>query len=485
VRRWPIRYNAAMPVALTRLARVPAPAWIVLLAVALALMLGPGSAGYDASWSLVWGGQIADGQMPDYEANAAPTPHPLSNLVAAVLSPAGWKVAATGLVAIEWLSLAALGWATAQLGGRLFGMWAGVLAAVVLVSRQLIVVETGQAILDIPFLALVVWAAAHEVRHPRAGVTVPALLALAGLLRPEGWLVAGAYLVYRVAAGDRERLPLLVAITAAAPALWLLGDLLVTGDPLHSLHGTQDLAAQLDRPRDTDTALAAAPTYLRFALQEPAVWVGFAGAAAGLLGFYERSLLPGAIIVIGLGAFLALGVAGLPLLVRYLLLPSAMLAVFCGLAALGWAAVPRRDPTHRRWVLVGALAAVVLAAGVPSDARRVADGRRGNGDYHRVYASAQAILDAPAVQNAARRCRGVSVPDFRPLALAALALDRDPDTVTLGPGQGASLALAYANPDAAEVFAIGPPPEAGTAGLTGAGRTVASNRDWIAVAVRC
>ncbi len=37
-------------------------------------------------------------------------------------------------------------------------------------------------------------------------------------------------------------------VIAAAPALWVLFDLLLTGDPLHSLTGTQALAEELGPP---------------------------------------------------------------------------------------------------------------------------------------------------------------------------------------------------------------------------------------------
>ena len=63
----------------------------------------------------------------------------------------------------------------------------------------------------------------------------------------------------------RDRVALAVA-ALAAPLLWMAFDLVATGDPLHSLHGTQALAEQLERPRELDTALRSAPAYLRFAL---------------------------------------------------------------------------------------------------------------------------------------------------------------------------------------------------------------------------
>ena len=42
---------------------------------------------------------------------------------------------------------------------------------------------------DVPFLALVLAAATLEAARPRRGLPVLALLAVAGLLRPEAWLL--------------------------------------------------------------------------------------------------------------------------------------------------------------------------------------------------------------------------------------------------------------------------------------------------------
>ena len=49
---------------------------------------------------------------------------------------------------------------------------------------------------DMPFAALVIGAVLLEARRPRRGVAVLALLAVAGLLRPEAWVLAGLYWLY-------------------------------------------------------------------------------------------------------------------------------------------------------------------------------------------------------------------------------------------------------------------------------------------------
>ena len=113
--------------------------------------------------------------------------------------------------------------------------------------------------MDLPTAAFVVWAAVLEARKPRRGAPVLILLGLAGLLRPEAWLYAGAYWLWLVAdpAIRRDgrqgtvpcprRLIRLTALAAAAPLIWLVSDLLITGNAIHSLSGTHDLAAELGR----------------------------------------------------------------------------------------------------------------------------------------------------------------------------------------------------------------------------------------------
>ena len=95
-----------------------------------------------------------------------------------------------------------------------------------------------RAFVDVPFLALVMWAAALEARRPRRGLAPMALLAAAGLLRPEAWVLAGLYWLWCLpgrSPGARLRL---LGLAAAAPVAWCLVDLAVTGDPLFSVRST-------------------------------------------------------------------------------------------------------------------------------------------------------------------------------------------------------------------------------------------------------
>ena len=112
------------------------------------------------------------------------------------------------------LAAGALGAGVCRIGWRLAGPVAGIAAAAVLLLSPPVVELVHEGGADLPALALVAWAAVVELERPRrAPALVLALLALAGLLRPEAWLLSLAYLAWlRRAAGAR-----LVALALAAP----------------------------------------------------------------------------------------------------------------------------------------------------------------------------------------------------------------------------------------------------------------------------
>ena len=75
--------------------------------------------------------------------------------------------------------------------------------------------------------------------------------------------------------------PRLWALAAAAPLLWALGDLIVTGDPLHSLTGTRDTAQRLQRITGLDEVPGTVPRRLGEILREPVLFGAAGGGAAG------------------------------------------------------------------------------------------------------------------------------------------------------------------------------------------------------------
>jgi len=210
-----------------RAGRVPSRVAAALLVLAgapvLAAVFGPGYAGYDAAWALVWGAELAAGRLPSYDTALAPTPHPLANLVAAplsVLADGGeWAV-----VALSFVSLATLIAGAATLATGLGGALAGVLAAGLVTLNATLARSAAFASVDVPALALVVWALALEARRPRETLAPVALLSVAGLLRPEVWGLALALAVWTPTGPgtSRPRARAALAVGVSAPVLWSL-----------------------------------------------------------------------------------------------------------------------------------------------------------------------------------------------------------------------------------------------------------------------
>src|SRR3954471_2116937 len=129
------------------------------------------------------------------------------------------------------------------------------------------------------------------------------------------------------------------------------------------MHGTQGRAAELERPCGTTNALASVPQYLRQLDMSGVAWLGLVGALVALSLLYAEAVAPAAVVALGLAGFVVLGVAGLPVLMRYLIIPACLLALFAAVATLGWTRLPPGSDTRRWWMIGAVAAAIVLLAG--------------------------------------------------------------------------------------------------------------------------
>src|SRR5947209_9388431 len=268
---------------------------------------------YDTFYALVWGDDLVHGRGPQYQVPVAPTPHPLATAVGALASLFGdageGVMLGVVLFGIGWL-VVGLFW----LGRESFAWPVGLLGAAIFATRVPPLNYGIRGYVDLPAIAFIVWAAVLEARRPRRGWPVLVLLGLAGLLRPEAWLFLAAYWLWLFPALDWPARLRYAALAAAAPAIWLLSDLLVTGDALWSLHGTRDLAQQLGRKTGIVNVPKVMPRRLGESMRLPELIASVIGFVAGLKWMRDRTLLPAAIAIINGLAYVAFGIAELPLL---------------------------------------------------------------------------------------------------------------------------------------------------------------------------
>lgn len=475
-------------------------AWIGAGALALWLIFGHGFVQYDSFYALLWGSEIADGIKPDYDASLSPTPHPLATLVGVVLSPLG-DGAETALLVLAFLALATVAYLVYRLGSEWFNPAVGGLAAAVVITRQPLLDFGVRAYVDIPYLALVLGALLIETRRPRCGGPVLALLAIAGLLRPEAWLFSAAYVFY-LALGDRGRsrdsllAPIagflrdrrglgLTVLAASAPIAWVLLDVAFAGDPLYSLTGTQDTVETLGRDTGITGLVFDGPQRLGEVLREPVLL----GAAAGLvltLALLRRRALVGLVAAtLALAAFSVLALAGLAVLTRYLLPAATILTIFCAAGVFGWLNLERGNPWRGRWAIAGGLIVVALIAFVPAQVDRISDLRDSIAVQQRVGDDLHELADSGAFDPA---CSPITVPDERAIPFLALWLERLPSAIIPAasgqePGTGGDAPQGYllapGSQDAKNSFTLDPQdPEREDAPSIQGARQVGSNESW-------
>jgi hypothetical protein len=206
-------------------------------------------------------------------------------------------------------------------------------------------------------MALVVWAAVLEGSRRKRGTPVFLLLAAAGLLRPEAWMLAALYwlwMAWGASWRDRFKFALLAAI---GPVGWCALDAVVTGDPLFSLHYTSSSAEDLGRQRSLSELPAAVPTFFQDLVKLPVLVAALAGIALGVIMSPRRIVMPAVLVVSGLGTFVALAVAGASVIERYLAVSALALMVFAAIALGGFTMlVPGRLRTA--WMVAAGLVVV-------------------------------------------------------------------------------------------------------------------------------
>jgi hypothetical protein len=392
----------------------PALCLAALAAVALAGFVAfPTYPNYDSYYSLLWGKEAVHGTLPSFAAYRAATPHPLAIALGMLLAPLG-SAADRLLVGATIASFVALAAGLYRFAAVSYTRLVGLLAAALLCSRFDLPFLAARAYIDIPYLALVVWAAALEAARPRRGTPVFLLLAGAGLLRPEAWLLAGLYWLWCAVPatwGERVRAAMLCAV---GPVVWSAVDLAVTGNPMFSLTHTSGLAEELGRARGAGDLPAATVAILKGLDKAPVLYAGVLGMALAVVLFPRRSRVALAVLLAGLATFAIVVAAGLSVISRYLLVPAIVLLVFAAVTAGGWTMLRAGGRIRTAWTAVaavGVLGAVAFTA-THVNLGTFATELRFRSDYH---ASLQTLLRDPRVA-AARRCGPVSLPNHKLIA---------------------------------------------------------------------
>ncbi len=463
--------------------RLTVPAAIVAGAVVLRVIAGVGFVNYDTLYALAWGGQLSRGGTPAYGVPIAPTPHPLIEIIGVVLAPLGPAGVLHVTVALAFLALSACAWVIYALAARWFGRAAGALAALLLITRVPVLSYGVRAYIDVPYLLLVLGALLVESRRPRAGWPVLALLALAGLLRPEAWAFSGLYWLYLLP--DRPRLPIarLALLAAAAPLVWVLSDLAITGDALWSLTNTRHTAEVLDRV----TGIANVPEYIPRRIGEilrPPVLAGAAlGGVLSLLWLPARARLVAIAGVVAVVVFAAFATLGLPIDTRYAFAAAAILCVFCGAGVFGWTLLKREDPRRRWWMAGGLVVLAALIAYAPSQYRSAHRELNALARQQSIEGDLVALVRGGAI---GLRCGPVEVPNHAPIPLLSLYLKTSPVNVISAQVRQISYG-AYVDPASVEVerdYVLDPHDPHLPVSVPAGFSESATNRSWL-VFTRC
>jgi hypothetical protein len=285
--------------------------------------------GYDAWAWMVWGRELAH---LDLATTGGPSFKPLPVLVTAPLgaiAPPVW-LAAMRACAFASLLLAY------RLGARLAGPAAGAIAAVGLALSADLYRTALLGSAEPALIALTLGAVDRHLEGRRDWALV--LIAFAGLIRPEAWVVIAAYGLYLWLREPRLR-PLVAGAVVLPPALWLGLDWAGSGDPLHggstATEATEGSAANASVPafevvrRAIDAGIV--PTLVLAAV-----------AVVDAMRRRDRRVLALAVLAVAWIAIVAImAEAGFTGTRRYLAAPAAVVCVVSGVG-LAWllAAVP-------------------------------------------------------------------------------------------------------------------------------------------------
>jgi len=398
---------------------------VLCLGVAVGFFVYPTYPNYDSYYSLLWGKEILELDRPGFEGFRVPTEHPLAIAAGAVLSLFG-EVGDRLWIALVFASFLWLVWGVYRLGQVAFTPLVGGIAAVLVLTRFDFGFLAARGYIDIPYMAIVMWAAVLEARRPRRGAAVLLLLAAAGMLRPEAWVLAGLYWLWLAWRATWRERALYAVLAALGPLVWTVTDFVVTGDPLFSLLYTSGSAEDLGRQRSLSELPTAIPEFLNLIVKPPIMAAAIAGLVLAVALVPRRAAMPLVLLGSGIGTFVLIGVAGASVIERYLAIAAVALLVFAGVFLGGFTML---RPGRLRTAWMAGSAALVLF-GVVFTATQV---RLDYFDSELSFRGAAhddlvAVLGSPAVQEGLR-CGPLTVPNHKLVPDSRWILDAPRDRV--------------------------------------------------------
>jgi hypothetical protein len=382
---------------------------LLCVAVLIGFFVFPTYPVYDSYYALLWGHDILHGHMPVFDGFRYPTEHPLGIAAGALLSLFGQVGDRLWILSI-FASFLALVAGVYRLGRLAATPLVGAIAGVLLLTRFDYPFLAARGYVDIPYMALVVWAAVLEGTHRRRGTPVFLLLAAAGLLRPEAWFLAAMYWCWMAWAATWPERFKFAALAAIGPVGWCGLDAIVTGDPLFSLHYTSASAEDLGRSLPLSQLPSQLPGFFEDLVKLPVLIAALLGIALGVVIAPRRMVMPAVLVVAGLGTFILLAAAGASVIERYLTVPALALMVFAAVAIGGWTML-EKGMLRTGWMSAAALLVVggVAYTGTHLNLSRFDNELRFRGQAHHDLTQ---VLDDPKVQ-AGLKCGPLTGPNHK------------------------------------------------------------------------
>jgi hypothetical protein len=415
------------PTWLARLRAVPSGRWarFGLIVLCIGALIGyfafPTYPTYDSFYALLWGRDLLHLHLPDFRVYRGPTEHPLAigfGMLSSIFGQGGARLMVLGSIASFVVAVAGI----YRLGRLCFGPVVGLLAALLLLSRFFVESLATQGYLDISYVALIVWAIVLEVERPRRGTPVFVMLAAAGLLRPDAWVLSGVYWLWcSWPADNRTRLKYL-ALAAIAPAVWFSLDAVVTGNPLYSLTATAGLAQELERSHGLSSVLSSLWPNTERIDKVPVLLGAIVGLPLAIWMAPRRVLVPLVAMVLLFGVYVAEGAAGASVIDRYLLGAATVVLLFCAVSLGGWAMLEPGSRLRRVW-LAGAAVLVLYGAASAASTLSLSSLRTTLAEHEDFHKGLAAALASPRVKAELKRCPLVSLPNNKLIPDARWILD--------------------------------------------------------------